>query len=567
MINKILTLFFSINFIIILAQKNVNAKIIIDENNNLKISETFSSKKNIVVFPNYITLPNSLKFLSNETSKYKSYEIGNKFDYEVNTDKSNINDDFFITTLRYLGLEKPDFLKEKKFNLTISSKNHNVIFPTAEDLQRKYIATPIIVAGKFKNFEVNGFQIYYLEKESGLLEEIKKATEGISKSLEFYTNLLGKKEKPKIIFAPINEPSVTNENIIIYNSAIFKNNAPRTTISHEIAHIWFGGDGIIFKENSLTEALAEFLAFEYLKATYHSDNFNKYFEDLIGYKQFITEGKKSFGGFANQNLEKSEKNLFSYNLLPLYLYSKQKNDVNFINVIGDFYKYKKDDRTTSLDELNFFLQSRGYETLFTDKIPDFYFSECDKSKFCINSNSEKIYNLEIENTSKDNLVTKKIIKISNKNSEILDTNNIKKVIIDPEYKIQQVSRLNDIWNLEDNNIFNRNRYFSTSKLNPKMLEISNEIGKYFSNLENNEITKNLVIDNKEKLMFNDLKTKYLNSKSVILSGASSSFSEKSNSLYLSFSFNDKANNEINVLKMILKLDTQNQKLELIKIEE
>ena len=170
MINKILTLFFSINFIIILAQKNVNAKIIIDENNNLKISETFSSKKNIVVFPNYITLPNSLKFLSNETSKYKSYEIGNKFDYEVNTDKSNINDDFFITTLRYLGLEKPDFLKEKKFNLTISSKNHNVIFPTAEDLQRKYIATPIIVAGKFKNFEVNGFQIYYLEKESGLLK-------------------------------------------------------------------------------------------------------------------------------------------------------------------------------------------------------------------------------------------------------------------------------------------------------------------------------------------------------------------------------------------------------------
>ena len=113
------------------------------------------------------------------------------------------------------------------------------------------------------------------------------------------------------------------------------------------------------------------------------------------------------------------------------------------------------------------------------------------------------------------MVTKKIIKISNKNSEILDTNNIKKVIIDPEYKIQQVSRLNDIWNLEDNNIFNRNRYFSTSKLNPKMLEISNEIGKYFSNLENNEITKNLVIDNKEKLMFNDLKTKYLNSKSVI----------------------------------------------------
>ena len=567
MINKILTFLFLINFSIVLAQKTVNAKIIIDENNNLKISETFASKKNIIIFPNYITLDSSAKFLSNETSNLKSYDVSDKVDYVINIDKSNANNDFFITTIRYLGLEKSDFTKEKKFNLNISSKDYNIIFPTENDLQRKYIATPIIVAGKFKNFEVNGFQVYYLEKENGLLEEIKKATEGMSKSFEFFSNYFGKKEKPKIIFAPINGPSVTNENIIIYNSAIFKNDAPRTTVSHEIAHIWFGGDGIIFKENSLTEALAEFLAFEYLKATYHSENFNKYFEDLIGYKQFITEGKKSFVGFANQNLEKNEKKLFSYNLLPLYLYSKQKNDANFINIIGEFYKYKKYDRTTSLDELNFFLQSKGYETLFTDKIPDFYFSECGKSKLCINSNSEKIYNLEIESTTMDNLNTKKNIKISNKSPEIIDINNIKKITLDPEYKIQQVSRLNDIWNAEDNNIFKRNRYFSTAKLNPKMLEISNEIGNYLNYLDNNEITKNLVIDEKDKVKFKELKTKYLNSKSIILSGASSSFSEKNNSLYLNFSFNDKANNDINILKMTLKLDNQNQKLESLETEE
>ena len=567
MINKILTFLFLINFSIVLSQKTVNAKIIIDENNNLKISQTFASKKNIVIFPNYITLDSSAKFLSNETSISKSYEVGDKFDYKVNTDKSNINDDFFITNLRYLGLEKSDFIKEKKFNLNISSKNYNIIFPTANDLQQKYIATPIIVAGKFKNFEINGFQVYYLEKESELLEEIKKATVGMTKSFEFYSNHFGKKDKPKIIFAPINGRSETNENIIIYNSALLKNNAPRTTVSHEIAHIWFGKDGIIFKEHSLTEAFAEFFAFQYLTATYHSENFKKYFEDLISIRQFTTEGKKSFEGFASENLDKDEKDLFSYNLLPLYLYSKQKNDANFINLIADFYKYKKDDRTTSLDELNFFLQSKGYETLFTDKIPDFYFSECDKSKICINSNSENIYNLEIESTSKDNLVAKKIIKISNKNSEILDTNNIKKLAIDPEYKIQQVSRLNDIWNAEDSNSFNRNRYFSISKLNPKMLEISNEIGNYFNNLDNNEITKNLIIDEKDKLMFNELKTKYLNSKSVILSGASSSFSEKKNTLYINFSFNNKANNDINVLKMTLILDNQNQKLESLKTEE
>ena len=167
----------------------------------------------------------------------------------------------------------------------------------------------------------------------------------------------------------------------------------------------------------------------------------------------------------------------------------------------------------------------------------------------------------------DNLNTKKNIKISNKSPEIIDINNIKKITLDPEYKIQQVSRLNDIWNAEDNNIFKRNRYFSTAKLNPKMLEISNEIGNYLNYLDNNEITKNLVIDEKDKVKFKELKTKYLNSKSIILSGASSSFSEKNNSLYLNFSFNDKANNDINILKMTLKLDNQNQKLESLETEE
>ena len=100
-----------------------------------------------------------------------------------------------------------------------------------------------------------------------------------------------------------------------------------------------------------------------------------------------------------------------------------------------------------------------------------------------------------------------------------------------------------------------------------MLEISNEIGNYLNYLDNNEITKNLVIDEKDKVKFKELKTKYLNSKSIILSGASSSFSEKNNSLYLNFSFNDKANNDINILKMTLKLDNQNQKLESLETEE
>ena len=95
MINKILTFLFLINFSIVLAQKTVNAKIIIDENNNLKISETFASKKNIIIFPNYITLDSSAKFLSNETSNLKSYDVSDKVDYVINIDKSNANNDFF----------------------------------------------------------------------------------------------------------------------------------------------------------------------------------------------------------------------------------------------------------------------------------------------------------------------------------------------------------------------------------------------------------------------------------------------------------------------------------------
>ena len=563
--NNYSILLFLLNFTIIFAQKNVNAKIIIDENNNLKISETFDSKKNTVMFPNYINLDNnSSKFLNNETSNLKSYEVSDKIDYEVQIDKSNVNDDFFIAKLKYLGLEKSDFTKEKKFKLNISSKNYSIVFPTANDLERKYIATPIIVAGKFKTFENNGFQIYYLEKESGLLEDIKRASEGMSKSFDFYSNYFGKKEKPKIVFAPISGRSVTNENIIIYNSDILKPDTPRTTVSHEIAHIWFGGDGIIFKENSLTEAFAEFLAFHYLTSTYHSENFNKYFEELVEPKKFLTEGEKTFMGFAKENLDKNKKDFFSYSLIPLYLYSKQKNDANFINTIADFYKYKKQNRTTSLDELNFFLQSKGFEPLFTEKIPDFYFSNCDTSKICIDSNSNKDYSLEIEIISNNDTKTQKTVKVSNKKSEILDTENVKKITLDPQYKIHQVSRLNDVWNFGNENIFNKNRYFGTSKLSPEMLEISNNIANFFSKYEENEISKSLVINDENKAEFNKLKTKYLISKSVILTGGSTSFSEKSHSLYLNFSFNDTLKKEAEVLKITLKLDSNNKILESIK---
>ena len=77
---------------------------------------------------------------------------GNNINFEVNN-SSKLNNDFFITNLKYTGTKSKDFFDLKKFNLDISSKKYNIVFPSKDDLKETYTTSPKIVAGNFNFFE------------------------------------------------------------------------------------------------------------------------------------------------------------------------------------------------------------------------------------------------------------------------------------------------------------------------------------------------------------------------------------------------------------------------------
>ncbi|AYM99294.1 hypothetical protein [Chryseobacterium sp. 3008163] len=563
--NKFFYSLFIIAYSNVSAQKDVNAKIIIDENANLQITQNFKpNNKNIYLFPKYISLNDtSVKFIADETANFSSYEIENvdQVNFALNSDKAFFSNDFFITTSRYLGTNKNEFFKEKKFDLDIISKKYKIIYPSNEDLKQKFISEPVIVGGNFKLVENKGFKIYYLEKETKLSELIKGSDE-MEKAFEMYKNYFGNKDKPTIVFAPIDGRSITNEGIIIYNNKSLKKEFS-TTISHEIGHIWFGEDGVIFRENLLTEGFTEFLALNYLTSKYGEDKVEK----IIKEKYYATEGLKNFTDINMKVSDKQKADILSYSLLPLFLHSKQKKDKNFINIVADFYKYKNQNRKTSLDELNYYLQSKGLETLFTDKIPDFFISPCNSSNVCIYSTSEKNIDVEVDYISNNNEKSRKVINITNKSPQVLDTEKIKKIIVDPNYKIQQVSRLNDIWNNDEDNIFNKNRYFDIKILNPEIAKISNDVANFFTSQENIGILKSIIVNEEQRKIIDNLKEKFLKSSNTLLTGAVTSFAENKNIIFLAFAFYDELKTETNVLKFSLKLDEKHSKLESVKIYE
>ena len=234
--------------------------------------------------------------------------------------KSTVTPDFFYTSQKYLALQKKGTNTEKQFNLKIDSKKFKVIFPTKDDLKRPYFTVPSIIAGDFEKIDRNGFQIYYLKTDS--LKKIERLATSMQKSFEFYKSLFGEQRKPKVAIAPIYGPSVTSENLIIFS----KDKLQPQTISHEIAHIWFGSDGKVFRERPITESIAEFLSMQYLKQI---SNFGKEdFDILIKSKFFVIEGIKSFKELNDRNPDEKENFTLSYNLLPLFLYTRQNNNPN-----------------------------------------------------------------------------------------------------------------------------------------------------------------------------------------------------------------------------------------------
>lgn len=550
------TLLFLGHFSLLFAQKKVNAKITIDKNSNLQITQYFTkTTKDTLQFAKEISLNSkAVKLLSSSSSKYNDYEIQNSDSLNFNLNipqkpnaKSTVNEDFFYTSQKYLALQKKGANIKKQFNLKIDSKKFKLIFPTEEDLKRQYFTVPSIVAGDFDKIDRNDFQIYYLKKDS--LKKIERLATSMHKSFEFYKSLFGEHRKPKVALAPIYGPSITSENLIIFSN----DKLQPQTISHEIAHIWFGADGKVFKERPVTEAIAEFLSLQYLK---NISNFRKEdFDTLIKSKFYKIDGIKSFKELNDKDLDQRENFILSYNLLPLFLYTKQNSNPNFINQIVDFYKYKKDDSTTSLDEMNYYFVTKKLEPVFTIPLfPDYFIEDCGNSSVCITSTSSDNLDVELELTSDDNKKTIKVITFSkDKKQQILDTKNIKKITIDPEFKTLQITRLNDIWNKNDDNLLNKSRYSTIQEMTPEFVEISKDVLAFLKNTNTQEISKNIIINENEKLDFINFRKGLFESKKNKINGGFTIWSKGSKTLFISLSYYDETSMDTNVVTLKLAL--------------
>ena len=558
-------LFFTLLFkcALLSAQEEITAKITIDENSNLQVTQVFNENNNdSYLFSKEVSLnPTEFKFLR-EKGKLKEYEIQNvnNISFEIITNTSKLNNDFLITNLKYTGTKSKDFFDLKKFNLDISSKKYNIIFPSKDDLKETYTTSPKIVAGNFNFFEENGFKVYYLENEKEYLDEMKKANIGMSNSFNYYSKYFGEKRKPKIVFAPNNEASETTENLIVYNSDVVKGKNKENTISHEIGHIWFGQDGIIIKERPLTEGIAEFLSMQYII----SQLGEKQLDVSINERLYQLEGEKSLHNLKEKDLDLKKSLSLSYRLLPMYFYSRQLRNSNFINELSELYKAKEKERKTSLEDINKFFQSKGYEIISTDELfPDFYISDSIPNEISIISTSEKSYEVEIGIVDSNNQKSIKTLTFSKEQKkQKINVENINKIVIDPSYKVLQITRLNDIWSKNDNNVFNRNRYYKIDS-NEDIAFISNEVANYLSR-KTEKISNKINISLREE---NELKELKNNNSQKTLNGALTSYVAKNNSLILYFAFNNENTNETTVSKIILKLDSEKTSILTVKVEK
>ena len=104
--------------------------------------------------------------------------------------------------------------------------------------------------------------------------------------------------------------------------------------------------------------------------------------------------------------------------------------------------------------------------------------------------------LKVELTDNKGVKNIKTYEFTSKiNDYIIDKKNVKKIVIDPEYKIIQFSRLNDIWFNNETSSLSKNRYFLIENTNPKVLSHSTKMLNYLFSKNNVNISDLTCEDN------------------------------------------------------------------------
>lgn len=560
-------LFIFFNYFTAFSQQPVSAKIDIDNFANLQISQyltpsqrndTLLISKDVLIHSKYATL---IGDFSERTISYKVKNIDSLF-YSTNppakkdNNEYQANNDFLFTTIEYLALSKKDFSSKKKFDLTFYSPRYNIIYPSQEALKNNsYRTSPPLIAGAFNNLpSEKNFDVYYLKKDFEYESKIKLITNELDDAYNFYTKILGKNVKPTIVFVPFvgSLYGRTFEDIILFNTELYlKNDESKRMVAHELSHIWFGDGGLTFENSRMTEGVADFLALQYLK----SANEEEFLQKMFAQRYYGAEGFNSFNGIFDKKRSGRDNFNISYSLIPIVLHMRQKENPKFINILSEFYNLNKFTRKVSIDEFEKFLMSKGENKLFpSNKLPNFFITDCGLNEACIISTSEKDYSLEVEIISTDGKKSYKTFQFSkNTNQQKINVKDVAKIAIDPKYKIFQGTRLDDIWIKDDKNILHKNSYFLPEALNPKVKSICNEIINLFEHKDQKSLEK-VVVDSKENDILINIKNKNFNSENVILTGASAMLNEKNKMVDLLISYYNKKEKDYDTLSLFIVLN-------------
>jgi hypothetical protein len=457
------------------------------ELNNLNVNkDTIVIDDQILIHKDFAKLIRGVKLNNISLIEYKP--LSNKIDYVINLPKGKNSSylkssDFFITTINYLPIIKRDFTKKKKFDLHFNfPEKFQVIYPDNNDLEETYTYPPPIIAGNFIKNTILDFNVFTLKKDSKKSQRINEIITEIDNVFSFfqkkYPHII---KKPKIIFLPIENPSAkTLENAIIFDSNILDDNVPleKRLIAHEVSHLWWGVGGITFDNHILTEGIAEYLALKYM--SYIGEN--KYVYNRNNAKLYHIEGDYELKKELESSKSKKDSYVYSYELAPLVLFDMENKGIKVFDKLIEFYNIHQNETTKIpyIELFKFLNSENGYDINFN--FPDFYIVEND-GKVQINCTSNMEKNVEVEFTDNLDKTYKETLNFINNHKQFeFNAKDFKKVVIDPDYKVLQTTRLNDVWNADNKSIFYKNNYYLKNEIKPEILEKSQKFIDYlFSN--------------------------------------------------------------------------------------
>lgn len=416
----------------------------------------------------------------------------NDFSFAVNllkekSDSYRMTADFFLASISYMVTLKKDFGEKRRFHVDATLPDgYTLIYPNSEDLKEVYLYPPPIIAGDFYHSKIEGFDVYNLNKFKKRKDKVKDILTVINDAYNFYLQTYpARKRKPKIVFVPFISKTLlgkTFDNLILLNSRMLKNGAKIETrlLSHEVAHLFWGVSGLSFKASVLTEGITEYMSLKYLDFKNEAEEL----KSLINKKGYRSEGLRE-ASVVSKKVKKEDYKTFGYEFSPLLFLYNEKENSNLYEDLSQFYTEKIPSNTmVTLGELQEFLKRKAAPLLTSNTLPDFFITETE-NQLIINGFTLEDCKVEVVKSLADGSVEKHSLAFSYKNDTYsFSKTNLEKITIDPDYKVLQFSRLNDIWRKDETSYSSKNRYFDLKDVNPKVLAISDGLLRYLETKDN-----------------------------------------------------------------------------------